>query len=89
MYAFTKYITADVVAMSVKYHAFESSKKLISGYGIFFSITPCSFAVSESDLEPLLEGLTTKDATKDKRLFIIDYKFLKGLPCTDDREVSS
>eukprot|EP00057_Strongylocentrotus_purpuratus_P014192 XP_011668666.1 PREDICTED: allene oxide synthase-lipoxygenase protein-like [Strongylocentrotus purpuratus] len=48
---------------------------------------PENFAVSESDLEPLLEGLKTKDATKDKRLFIIDYKFLKGLPCLDDREM--
>ncbi|XP_030853175.1 allene oxide synthase-lipoxygenase protein [Strongylocentrotus purpuratus] len=48
---------------------------------------PENFAVSESDLEPLLEGLTTKDAIEHKRLFIIDYKFLKGLPCTDDREM--
>ncbi|XP_782245.3 allene oxide synthase-lipoxygenase protein [Strongylocentrotus purpuratus] len=48
---------------------------------------PENFAVSESDLEPLLEGLTTKDAIQHKRLFIIDYQFLKGLPCTDGREM--
>nr|XP_054754543.1 allene oxide synthase-lipoxygenase protein-like [Lytechinus pictus] len=48
---------------------------------------PVNFAVDEKELEPLIEGLTIQEAIDQKRLFIIDYKFLQGLPCTENREI--
>eukprot|EP00057_Strongylocentrotus_purpuratus_P032780 XP_788809.2 PREDICTED: arachidonate 5-lipoxygenase [Strongylocentrotus purpuratus] len=48
---------------------------------------PPNFAVDEKDVEPLLEGLTVSEAIEKKRLFIIDHKVLKDLPCTDGRKI--
>eukprot|EP00057_Strongylocentrotus_purpuratus_P001677 XP_001200684.2 PREDICTED: allene oxide synthase-lipoxygenase protein [Strongylocentrotus purpuratus] len=50
---------------------------------------PPNFAVDEKDVEPLLEGLTVSEAIKKKRLFIIDLKVLKDLPCTDGRKITA
>ncbi|XP_072174570.1 polyunsaturated fatty acid 5-lipoxygenase-like [Diadema setosum] len=48
---------------------------------------PDNFAVTESDLRPLLEGMTIVEATSKKRLFIVDYGFLRDLPCTGNRSI--
>ncbi|XP_030842928.1 arachidonate 5-lipoxygenase [Strongylocentrotus purpuratus] len=50
---------------------------------------PPNFAVDEKDVEPLLEGLTVSEAIEKKRLFIIDLKLLKDLPCTDGRKITA
>lgn len=50
---------------------------------------PPNFAVDEKDVEPLLEGLTVSEAIKKKRLFIIDLKLLKDLPCADERKITA
>eukprot|EP00057_Strongylocentrotus_purpuratus_P033086 XP_790072.2 PREDICTED: allene oxide synthase-lipoxygenase protein [Strongylocentrotus purpuratus] len=44
---------------------------------------PDSFAVSEDDLKPILEGLTIEETIERKRLFIINFEFLRDLPCQE------
>ena len=38
-------------------------------------------------LDPLLENLKIEEAILCKRLFIVDYSFMKDLPCTNGRTV--
>ena len=38
---------------------------------------------------PLMEGMKVAEALDNRKLFIIDYEFLKDLPCTDGRKAST
>ncbi|XP_022236788.1 arachidonate 12-lipoxygenase, 12R-type-like, partial [Limulus polyphemus] len=46
---------------------------------------PESFGANVFELEPMLENLTLRDALDAHRIFIVDLKILKNLPCKDDR----
>ncbi|XP_041479658.1 polyunsaturated fatty acid 5-lipoxygenase-like [Lytechinus variegatus] len=46
---------------------------------------PKRFAVTNEALQPLLENMTIDEALVYKRLFIIDYEFLRDLPCSYGR----
>ncbi|XP_038045097.1 uncharacterized protein LOC119719671 [Patiria miniata] len=48
---------------------------------------PDNFAVNDEMLKPLLEDLTVQEAIDAKRLYIMDYKILKDLPCSYDRKI--
>nr|XP_054768764.1 polyunsaturated fatty acid 5-lipoxygenase-like isoform X1 [Lytechinus pictus] len=48
---------------------------------------PDSFAVNEESLKPILEGMTIKETVERKRLFIINFEFLRDLPCQDGEQI--
>ncbi|XP_071508865.1 polyunsaturated fatty acid 5-lipoxygenase-like [Diadema antillarum] len=48
---------------------------------------PDNFAVNERDVQLLIENMTIDEAIARKRLFIVNYDFLKDLPCTDGRTI--
>ncbi|XP_071509469.1 polyunsaturated fatty acid 5-lipoxygenase-like [Diadema antillarum] len=48
---------------------------------------PKRFAISDEDLNPLLENMKVEEALVMQKLFIVDYSFMKDLPCTDNRKV--
>ncbi|XP_067140418.1 polyunsaturated fatty acid 5-lipoxygenase-like isoform X2 [Centruroides vittatus] len=48
---------------------------------------PENFAADDKELEPFLEDLSLREALENKRIFIIDYKIMKNLPCKDDKLV--
>ncbi|XP_076352211.1 allene oxide synthase-lipoxygenase protein-like isoform X1 [Tachypleus tridentatus] len=48
---------------------------------------PENFGVNVFELEPMLENLTLREALDAHRIFIVDLKVLKNLPCKDDRTI--
>ena len=52
-----------------------------------FILNPISFPVTDEMLQPIMENMTIEEAIQNKKLYIIDYTFLRDLQCTDDREV--
>eukprot|EP00057_Strongylocentrotus_purpuratus_P008934 XP_011663408.1 PREDICTED: arachidonate 5-lipoxygenase [Strongylocentrotus purpuratus] len=48
---------------------------------------PQRFAVTDKALQPLLGNMTIEEALVYKRLFIIDYEFLKDLSCSYGRTI--
>ncbi|XP_071833002.1 polyunsaturated fatty acid 5-lipoxygenase-like [Apostichopus japonicus] len=50
---------------------------------------PEKLAVTDEMIKPFMEGLSISEAIGSKRLFIIDYSFLKDLECTGGRIIPS
>lgn len=48
---------------------------------------PPEFQAEEHQLLPFLEGRTMEETVQNKKLFIIDHKLLRSLPCKDDRMI--
>ncbi|KAJ8045410.1 Arachidonate 5-lipoxygenase [Holothuria leucospilota] len=50
---------------------------------------PENFAVTYDMLRALMDGVTISEAIEDKRLYIVDYTFMKDLECTDGRKIAA
>ncbi|XP_071838412.1 polyunsaturated fatty acid 5-lipoxygenase-like [Apostichopus japonicus] len=50
---------------------------------------PDNFAVTDDMLSPLLEGLTISQAIQANRLYYVDYKVMKDLPCAEGRIIAA
>ncbi|XP_022083391.1 allene oxide synthase-lipoxygenase protein-like isoform X2 [Acanthaster planci] len=48
---------------------------------------PHNLAVDDAMLKPLMENLTIQEAIDSKRLYILNYKILKDLPCSYGRKI--
>lgn len=50
---------------------------------------PENFAVTQEMLPALLNDMTVEEAIETKRLYIVDYTFMKDLECTDGRKTAA
>lgn len=50
---------------------------------------PEKLPVTDEMLKPFMEGLSIDEAIRSKRLYIVDYSFLKDLECTGGRTIPS
>lgn len=50
---------------------------------------PDNFAVTYEMIRALIDGITIEEAIEAKRLYIVDYTFMKDLECTDGRKTAA
>lgn len=47
----------------------------------------CSFGVKVEEVEPLLEGVSLQTCLENKKIYILDLRYMRDIECTEGRKV--